>query len=218
MNLATEAWRQTLDRATDLRRHIVAPPPARDTSSAESSPTPLIALVQQLFFSPVRRAHILFASADRATSIAIFCEQVGRAVAEISRASVLIVDGNSAAAADRANTDPQDAGTSSDRQSPVQLAANLWEISLDRFEAESESKTPKRTVFDYLVLGANITERAPLLCQRCDGAVLVVTANRTRREAAVRAKEILLSWNVELLGAVLEDRTFPVPECVYRRL
>ena len=217
MSIATEAWRQALDRATDVRK-LFAPLPALDAQKAESSRPPLPALVQCLFFSPVRRTHILFAGADRATPVASLCERVGRAVAEISRANVLIVNGDSTAAADRAKTAPDSGGSLSDRESAVQPIGNVWEISLAQFEAESAVKKPKPRVFDYLILGADISDPPPPLCERCDGAVLVVTANRTRRGAAVRAKEILLGWNVELLGAVLEDRKFPVPECIYRRL
>jgi Mrp family chromosome partitioning ATPase len=70
-----------------------------------------------------------------------------------------------------------------------------------------------------VIFGASIHDgAAPLFCKASDGAVLVITANQTRREAAVRAKEILLSWNAQLLGAVLDNRAFPVPESIYRRL
>jgi hypothetical protein len=48
--------------------------------------------------------------------------------------------------------------------------------------------------------------------------VLVLTANRTRRESALRAREYLLHCNAELLGTVLDERTYPVPEAIYRRL
>jgi Mrp family chromosome partitioning ATPase len=48
--------------------------------------------------------------------------------------------------------------------------------------------------------------------------VLVLTANHTRRESALRAKEQLLQCNAELLGAVLDGRTFPIPKAVYQRL
>jgi len=220
MSIAAGVWRQTLDRATDLRRRGAASySPALDSANAVLSRTPLTALVQWLFFFPVRRTQILFVAADDTTPIAGFCERVGRVVAEVSRASVLIVDGNSITPADCDKTDPQAGGSVSDRNSTVQLAANLWEVTLDQFEAESTNMTAKGRVFEYQILAANISDPAQLsFCERCDGAVLVVTANRTRREAAVRAKEILLSWNIELLGAVLDDRTFPIPECVYRRL
>ena len=48
--------------------------------------------------------------------------------------------------------------------------------------------------------------------------VLVVQANSTRREAARKGKESLDSANVRLLGVVLNERTFPIPEVLYRKI
>lgn len=59
---------------------------------------------------------------------------------------------------------------------------------------------------------------AVLLGQMADGVVLVLEANSTRRETARMAKESLESANVKLLGAVLNNRTFPIPEALYRKL
>ena len=59
---------------------------------------------------------------------------------------------------------------------------------------------------------------AILFGQFADGVVLVVKANSTRRATAMKVKESFEASNVRLLGAVLNDRTFPVPEALYRRL
>jgi Mrp family chromosome partitioning ATPase len=48
--------------------------------------------------------------------------------------------------------------------------------------------------------------------------VLVVQANATRRDAARKAKESLQAANVRLLGAVLDNRTFPIPDAIYQRI
>ena len=58
----------------------------------------------------------------------------------------------------------------------------------------------------------------PSLCNLSEAAVLVLTANITRREAALKAKEQLLRQGVTLLGTVLDQRTMPIPESIYRRL
>jgi Mrp family chromosome partitioning ATPase len=47
---------------------------------------------------------------------------------------------------------------------------------------------------------------------------LVVEANHNRRDTVRRAKEQMESAQVRLLGAVLDQRTFPIPEGLYRRL
>ena len=57
-----------------------------------------------------------------------------------------------------------------------------------------------------------------MLGNLCDGMVLVLEANSTRRVAAQKVKEKLHAANARLLGVVLSGRTFPIPEAVYRKL
>jgi Mrp family chromosome partitioning ATPase len=78
-----------------------------------------------------------------------------------------------------------------------------------------------REAFDYILISAPALSRetdATLIGQLADGVVLIVEANHTRRETVRRAKEQLESAQVRLLGAVLDQRTFPIPEGLYRRL
>lgn len=218
MSIAAGVWRHTFDRATALRKRAFAvASPERNNAEAVSSRAALKLLVQRLFFSSDRRSRVLFIGADSDTPISNLCERVGRAFADISRAKVVIVasDRPECAAADSFAT-----GTLARGDSAVQLADNLWRIPFSRFEVGPDHKLDDGIeAVDYFILGADISDAAvPGLCQQCDGAVLVVTANRTRGEAALRAKELLLGWNVTLLGTVLDNRSFPVPEAIYRRL
>jgi len=43
-------------------------------------------------------------------------------------------------------------------------------------------------------------------------------ANTTRRETARKVKQEMEAASVRLLGAVLNERTFPIPESIYSRL
>jgi len=56
------------------------------------------------------------------------------------------------------------------------------------------------------------------LGQRVDGVVLVVEAHDTKRDVAIRAKQEWERGNTRLLGAVLNNRTFPIPPGLYARL
>jgi protein-tyrosine kinase len=81
--------------------------------------------------------------------------------------------------------------------------------------------TELRTVFRYVVIHTsplNEDANSMLLSRWTDGVVLVVEANSTRRETARRLKKDLEVANVRLLGVVLNDRRFPIPETLYRRL
>lgn len=75
-----------------------------------------------------------------------------------------------------------------------------------------------RCEFAYSVIAAS--EGAATEAQRAgkfsDGVILVLSAMRTRRAAARRFLETLPP--VQLLGTVLSDRDFPIPERIYRRL
>jgi Mrp family chromosome partitioning ATPase len=78
-----------------------------------------------------------------------------------------------------------------------------------------------RKQFDYILIDApplSSSFDAVLLGQVADGIILVVEANSTRRENARIAKETLENAHVNILGAILNNRTFPVPEAIYRRL
>jgi len=66
--------------------------------------------------------------------------------------------------------------------------------------------------------GVNVSGDAQLLGQVADAAILVVEANKTRRLAARKAKETLDSAGVRLIGSVLHNREFPIPEQLFRRL
>jgi hypothetical protein len=107
------------------------------------------------------------------------------------------------------------------------LAERVWQIPSALIGHEPNEKLGStcdglkelRSAFDYFLLSAAINDsQMPSLCNLCEAAVLVLTANITRREAAIKAKEQLLRQGVTLLGTVLDQRTMPIPESIYRRL
>ncbi|HOX05451.1 MAG TPA: Wzz/FepE/Etk N-terminal domain-containing protein [Planctomycetota bacterium] len=51
-----------------------------------------------------------------------------------------------------------------------------------------------------------------------DGVVMVVQAERSRREIVERAWRLLTTAKIELLGLVLNQRRFPLPQWLYERL
>ena len=57
-----------------------------------------------------------------------------------------------------------------------------------------------------------------VLAHLVDGIILMVEANSTKRELAQQVRTELENSNVRILGAVLNNRTFPIPEAVYSRL
>jgi hypothetical protein len=221
MSSGTGVWQQAVEAEDGLRETAVAVSISERTATAGYLNTEIAALVRQIFSTSTRRTRIFFAAADSETRITDFCERIGRTVAAIPGGRVAVVHG--------AAFNPRDEETRSKVLSPVpsrtsatHLTENLWRVPFSVFDAEVKNAAAEAralSAFDHVVFGASIGDcSAPLFCQTCDGAVLVIDANHTRREAALRAKEILVQWNVNILGAVLDNRTFPVPEAIYRRL
>jgi len=78
-----------------------------------------------------------------------------------------------------------------------------------------------REQFDYVLISTSSVSRengAIVVGQRVDGMVLIVEANQVRRDVVLQAKQRLNDAKVQLLGAVLDRRTFPIPESLYRKL
>jgi Mrp family chromosome partitioning ATPase len=102
---------------------------------------------------------------------------------------------------------------------PGSLAAEAQSLlASDRLQARMERL---REEFGYVLIDAppvSSSADAVLLGQMADGVILVVEANSTRRETARTAKDTLEGANVKVLGAILNNRTFPIPEALYRRL
>jgi Mrp family chromosome partitioning ATPase len=78
-----------------------------------------------------------------------------------------------------------------------------------------------RKEFEYVLIDAPaLTAYADgvVLGHLADGVVLVLEANVTRREAALRVAQRMHDMRLKVLGAVLNKRTFPIPDSVYHRL
>ena len=108
---------------------------------------------------------------------------------------------------------------------------NLWLLPASSFSTDQQTLlkpdglqlrlSSLRLEFAYVLIDtppANLYADAAVLGQMADGIVLVLEANATRREQARKAKETLQAANVRLLGAVLNKRTFPIPNALYTKL
>jgi len=76
--------------------------------------------------------------------------------------------------------------------------------------------------FDWILFDAppvNLYNDAALLAPHVDGVILVVEAERTRREVVMRAKGLLQQrGTVRLLGAVFNHRKLHIPDWAYKLL
>ena len=75
--------------------------------------------------------------------------------------------------------------------------------------------------FDYVVIDIpplNLYPEAATLAKMADGLILVVKAHATRREVAQKVVQELKASDVRVLGAILNERTYPIPDGLYRKL
>jgi hypothetical protein len=129
------------------------------------------------------------------------------------------------------STKPSSIRSSSIKSWSTQKAVNLWRVpGFGLREWGEESGTGRywqsclaelRNEFEYAVIegpAAGISSEAGLLGQLTDGIILVLGAHSTRRATARKIKETLEAAQSRILGTVLSERRFPVPERIYRRL
>lgn len=78
-----------------------------------------------------------------------------------------------------------------------------------------------RFVFDYVLLDCSAlktSDTAALFAPSVDGVVVVVEAERTRKEQVRNALNTIETANGNLLGCVLNKRRYSIPQWIYARL
>jgi Mrp family chromosome partitioning ATPase len=186
------------------------------------------ALVQQLFFRPESRParHVGFAPVEASTAIATLCLEVARALAEEDRYDVGLIDAHS----DSVPLETQlQIPSPNCAEATWPIAPRLWMVPRQswlpdaggrRITDQNLSRLRELTTeFDFSILWcAPVSWLTASIVQACDGLVLVLTANKTRRLVAAQIKDQLSKAQVPLLGTVLAERRFPVPQGLYRSL
>jgi Mrp family chromosome partitioning ATPase len=186
------------------------------------------ALVQQLFFrrdsQPAR--HVGFVTVEASTDTATLCLQAARALAEEDRYDIGLVDANP----DSPPLQSQlDVSVPSRAEATWTIGPRLWMVPrhswlpdacASRATAANLSRLRELIAeFDFSILWcAPVSWLTASIGQTCDGLVLVLTADKTRRVVAAQIKDQLSKAQVPLLGTVLVDRRFPVPQGLYRNL
>jgi hypothetical protein len=194
-------------------------------------------LVRRVFLAggtrPIKR--VVFSAAEPHIDVASICDQVGRALALETSGHIAVV-GREPWTGDMVRAHSRERESAAIKFSPIkswstQSAANLWSVpGLGLGEWGEESGTGRYWLsclaelekeFEYAVIhgpAAGISSEAGLLGQLADGIILVVGAQTTRRATARKIKETLEAAQSRILGTVLSERRFPVPEQIYRRL
>jgi protein-tyrosine kinase len=195
-------------------------------------------LVRQVFVPgwPKPAHQVVFSPVDAETDISSICMQVGLALSAQVSGTTCLVEANLSSPGlepviEKNGHDLIGAKEGSALPDPSRLSNELWLVPRSVFLGENKKGlsgswlrtrlAELRKTFDYTILYGPATgsgSEAALMGSLCDGLVLIVEANSTRRVAAQKAKEKLHAANARLLGAVLSQRTFPIPQTIYKKL
>ena len=199
-------------------------------------------LVQHIFFLQAKEPPkvVIFAGIDHGNGCSQICASVAETLAASAERPVCLVEANfhSPALAGLFGTVNyhgltdvlREKGSIGSFARPVGQE-NLWLLSSGTLGADSsnllaseylsEKLEELRQDFTFVIIDApplTLYSDALVLGQQSDGLVLVLEANRTRREAASAVAANLRSAGVPILAAVLNKRTFPIPANLYSRL
>ncbi len=188
-------------------------------------------LVGRVFFRGGERPmkQVVFSAAEPHTDVGRICDLVGQTLAQETRADIAIVSRELRAGG--ITRGDRNLSRSAIKAWSTKTGINLWRVpEVGLRERSEESGTggywlsclaELRNEFEYAVIhgpAAGISSEAALLGQLADGIILVLGAQSTRGAAARKIKETLEGGQSRILGAVLSERIFPVPEKIYRRL
>jgi hypothetical protein len=189
-------------------------------------------LVRRVFFgSPEREAkHVVFSAAEPGIDLANICDQVGRALALETQAHIAVV-GRESGIEQIAGPSVVYVGATGIKSRSLQIGINLWRVPELGLSAPSKELgtglywlsclAALRSEFEFAVIQgpiAGASSEAALLGQLADGIILVLGAHTTRKATARKIKENLEGGQSRILGTVLSDRSFPIPERIYRLL
>jgi polysaccharide biosynthesis transport protein len=199
-------------------------------------------LVHRLFLLQGSEAprNVVFTSTELGNGCTWMCARVAEILASQVGNSVCVVDSNlrSPSLHHQFGVENQFglanalAGDGSIRQYAQQLSRqNLWLVSSGVGDASSENLLTSgrmrtriselRAEFDYVLMDGppmNTCNHSLIFGGWADGVVLVLKANSSRRDSTRDAMQQLQASSVRMLGAVLNQRTFPIPQRIYKHL
>ena len=225
--LASSDLAQYAER-TELRPQIAASP-IQGWDSNTFAREQIQGLVRQVFFaagqSPVRQ--VVLSATERETDVHNISAQVAEVLAQETSAKVVLTGGSENLKGLDFAPDSQIHNKSGPLQRlAIRLSTNVWRLpSLCAAEGTIASlhsyQAALRREFDYSILELPTmgdSHQAVAIGEFADGIILVVSAQHTRRATARKVVESLASTRAKILGTVLSDRVFPIPEAIYRRL
>jgi Mrp family chromosome partitioning ATPase len=216
-----------------VNAHPKAPAPVGDE---------VLRLVQRVFLQTEKRPRVVaFAGVNRGEGCSRICASVAEALSRSASGSVCLVEANFRSPAlpaffhitnHHGLTDSLlSEGPIRSFAKPVASDKKLWLLSSGALGADSANLLSSeklgarilelRGEFEFVLIDSppmTPYSDAVTVGSLTDGFVMVLEAESTRREPALAATEALRSAGIPILAAVLNNRIFPIPKSLYRRL
>jgi capsular exopolysaccharide synthesis family protein len=227
-------------------RHSEVRPPVEmkqlELEMADGQRDEILKLVQRVFFAPGGHGSrmVVVSGTESGNGCSWICARMAEVLASQVSATVCVVDANLRSPGlhrEFGVTNHYGLADALQVTEPVrgfvtQLAhSNLWLLSCGAEKEGSQTLLGSERMrellpelqreFDYVLIDApplRAGDDTIMLGRNAEGVVLVLRANASRRETARKAVHDLETAHVRVLGAVLNQRTFPVPESIYKKL
>jgi Mrp family chromosome partitioning ATPase len=198
-------------------------------------------LVQRVFLqsAPDELRCVLFSGAEPGTGCSWTCARAAEILASQVAASVCVVDANL-----RAPRLHQEFGVANHHGlsdslrasdpiksfiSPVRQNLSILSCGADPSGSRALVSSDRMRLrlaelkeeFDYVLIDTNsvsMGNETVALGRAADGVVLILKASSSRRDSARQTVQQFENAGVRVLGAVLNQRTFPIPASIYHRL
>jgi Mrp family chromosome partitioning ATPase len=202
----------------------------------------IMKFVQRVFLMPRKQAPrtVVFAGTEPANGCSWICCCAAEILASQIRGSICVVDANLRSPGlhqyfgvknHHGLCDALGApGSIRDFLSPLGRS-NLWLLSCGAISNGSLSLVSSdamrvrleelRQCFECILIDApalSLANDGMVLGRAADGVVLVLKADSSRRDVARKMVQDLQNAGVHRLGAILNQRTFPIPQAIYSKL
>lgn len=218
------------DAADDEPRRKIAVVRRNPTWDAEGFAKHQIqGLVRQVFFAdaqkPVRQ--VVISAIERETDVQSICGQIAELLAQQTSRRIALAGDTATLQGLDLSPGVQDQNSAVPLQRfATRVNANVWRLPSPRAAGMTNGTLHSylaqiRKQFDYSIIELPVigdSHQAHAMAEFADGIILVVSAQHTRRATACKVMESLASTRTRILGTVLSDRVFPIPEAIYRRL
>lgn len=191
-------------------------------------------LVRQVFLSSSSRSvrQVVFCAVDAETDVRDICRQVGEALSAETPGKVGVMGDFPRLVSDigteESSDDPRSASIPPLRRISTRVRGNLWLVPGAAGDDEHRSAASLhsylgelRREFEYSIVEASPAGECndtTAMAQFADGIILVLSAGRTRKVTARKLQQVLEGAQARVLGTILSDRVFSIPEGIYRRL